>query len=70
MWVTPWYEGGMGVVTSLSWSVTVWEVEVESEGVTGRESAGWTWWRDLWSLSYRVPDAVAFVVFEKEDSSR
>jgi hypothetical protein len=30
------------VVTSLSWSVTVDELEVEKAGVTGRESAGWT----------------------------
>jgi hypothetical protein len=30
----------MGVVTSLSWSVTVGEEETENDGVTGRESAG------------------------------
>ena len=40
MWVTPWWAGGMGVVTSLSWSVTVGDEETESNGFTGRGSAG------------------------------
>jgi hypothetical protein len=40
MWVTPWYEGGMGVVTSLSCSVAIDEVKAENGGVMGRATVG------------------------------